>query len=63
MQRLLLAELAREPGRPLSADYRGRHNLPGASTVQRAIEALERDELVARDRGARGSSSRSSPRG
>ncbi len=51
MQRLLLAELAREPGRPLSADYRGRHNLPGASTVQRAIEALERDELVVRDRG------------
>ena len=51
VQRLLLAELAREPGRPLSADYRGRHNLPGASTVQRAIEALERDELVVRDRG------------
>src|SRR5215208_5093982 len=39
VQRLLLAELAREPGRPLSADYRGRHNLPGASTVQRATGA------------------------
>jgi hypothetical protein len=51
VQRLLLGELAREPGRPLSGDYRGRHNLPGASTVQRAIEALERDELVVRDRG------------
>jgi uncharacterized protein len=51
VQRLLLAELAREPGRPLSGDYRGRHNLPGASSVQRAVEALERDELVARDRG------------
>ena len=51
VQRLLLAELAREPGRPLSADYRNRHNLPGPSTVQRAIEALERGELVARDRG------------
>ncbi len=51
VQRLLLAELAREQGRPLSADYRRRHNLPGASTVQRAIEALERDELVGRDRG------------
>ena len=50
-QRLLLTELAREPGRPLSADYRGRHNLPGASTMQRAIEALEREEIVARDRG------------
>jgi uncharacterized protein len=51
VQRLLLAELAREPGRPLSGDYRVRHNLPGASTVQRAIEALERDEVVVRDRG------------
>jgi hypothetical protein len=51
VQRLLLAELAREPGRPLSADYRNRHNLPGPSTVQRAVEALERQELVARERG------------
>jgi hypothetical protein len=51
VQRLLLAELAREPGRPLSADYRNRHNLPGPSTVQRAVETLERGELVARDRG------------
>jgi uncharacterized protein len=51
VQRLLLAELAREPGRPLSGDYRNRHNLPGPSTVQRAVEALERAELVARDRG------------
>ena len=52
VQRLLLVELAREPGRPLSGDYRQRHNLPGPSTVQRAVEALERAELVARDRGA-----------
>ena len=51
VQRLLLAELAREPGHPLSAGYRLRHNLPGASTVQRAFEALERDELVVRERG------------
>jgi broad specificity phosphatase PhoE len=51
VQRLLLAELAREPGRPLSGDYRRRHNLPGASTVQRALEALERDELIRRDGG------------
>jgi AAA+ ATPase superfamily predicted ATPase len=51
VQRLLLAELAQEPGRPLSADYRNRHNLPGPSTVQRAIEALERGELVAREGG------------
>jgi uncharacterized protein len=51
VQRVLLAELAREPGRPLSADYRNRHNLPGPSTVQRAVETLERQELVARERG------------
>ena len=51
VQRVLLAELAREPGRPLSGDYRNRHNLPGPSTVQRAVEALERAELVARDHG------------
>jgi uncharacterized protein len=51
VQRLVLAELAREPGHPLSADYRHRHNLPGPSTVQRAVETLERGELVARDRG------------
>ena len=50
-QRLLLTELAREPGHPLSGDYRNRHNLPGPSTVQRAVEALERAELVARDHG------------
>ena len=49
----LLVELAREPGRPLSGDYRHRHNLPGPSTVQRAVESLERGELVARDRGLR----------
>jgi hypothetical protein len=51
VQRVLLTELAREPGRPLSADYRNRHNLPGPSTVQRAVETLERQELVARKRG------------
>jgi hypothetical protein len=51
VQRLVLAELAGEPGHPLSADYRNRHNLPGPSTVQRAVESLERAELVARDRG------------
>jgi hypothetical protein len=52
VQRLLLTELAREPGRPLTGDYRRRHNLPAPSTVQRAVEALERDELVARDHGS-----------
>src|SRR4029450_4164936 len=37
-----------EPGRPLSRDYRRRHGLPGASSVQRALEALVKEELVAR---------------
>ena len=41
-----------EPGRPLTGDYRRRHNLPAPSTIQRAVEALERDELVARDHGS-----------
>jgi hypothetical protein len=47
-QRLLLRALAEEPGRPLAADYRRRHALPGASSVQRALGALERSELVRR---------------
>jgi uncharacterized protein len=52
VQRVVLTALAREPGRPLTGDYRRRHNLPAPSTVQRAVEALERDELVARERGS-----------
>lgn len=47
-QRLLLRALATEPGRPLAADYRRRHALPGASSVQRALGALEQAELVGR---------------
>jgi hypothetical protein len=47
-QRLLLRALAEEQGRPLAADYRRRHALPGASSVQRALGALERGELVGR---------------
>jgi hypothetical protein len=50
-QRLVLQGLAAEPGRPLSADYRRRHDLPGASSVQRALEALTKNELVARRDG------------
>ncbi len=51
-QRLVLQALARAPGSPLAADYRRRHDLPAASSVQRALDYLERQELVARDRGA-----------
>jgi hypothetical protein len=51
VQRLTLQALAQEPGRPLSGDYRRRHKLPGASTVQRALQALTRNELVTRPNG------------
>lgn len=50
-QRQLLLALAREPGRPLAGPYRARHGLPAASTLQRALETLERDEVVARRDG------------
>jgi hypothetical protein len=48
-QRLVLLALATEHGRPLRADYRARHALPTASSVQRALDALVRAELVVRD--------------
>jgi uncharacterized protein len=48
-QRLVLLALAVESGRPLSSDYRRRHRLPAASSVQRALQALVQDELVARE--------------
>jgi hypothetical protein len=52
-QRLLLEALAAEqPGRPFSADYRRRHDLPPASSVQKAARALVERELVAHDGGA-----------
>jgi uncharacterized protein len=49
VQRLVLHALARQPGRPLAGEYRRRHGLPGPSSVQRALDALARDELIARD--------------
>jgi hypothetical protein len=48
-QRLVLQALALELGRPLASDYRRRHGLPAASSVQRALQALVKDELVSRD--------------
>ncbi len=48
-ERLLLAALGREPGRPYSVDYRRRHGLPSASHVQRSLTALVRRGLVRRD--------------
>jgi hypothetical protein len=51
VQRILLQALGREPGHALAADYRRRHGLPAASSVQKALDALERDELISRERG------------
>ena len=45
-QRSLLLALAREPGRVYSEDYRRRHKLGSASTVQRALAALEKLDLI-----------------
>ena len=51
-QRLVLTALAHEPGRPFSEPYRARHELRGASTTQKAVDALVKQELVARLDGA-----------
>jgi hypothetical protein len=49
VQRLVLQSLAAEPTAALLArDYRRRHDLPGASSVQRAVAKLVADELVRR---------------
>jgi hypothetical protein len=45
-QRALLLALAREPGRVYAEDYRRRHKLGSASSVQAAVGALERLDLV-----------------
>ena len=48
-QRLVLSALAAEqPGHPLSEDYQARHGLPRTPTVQAALGALVRGELVGR---------------
>jgi hypothetical protein len=53
-QKRVLQALAQEqPGRPLGSDYQRRHSLPATPTVQTALNALERAELVGRlGRGA-----------
>jgi hypothetical protein len=48
-QRQLLIALAREPARVYSDDYRARHGLPSATHVQRALTALVRNDLVAKN--------------
>jgi hypothetical protein len=48
-QKRVLQALAQEqPGRPLGSDYQRRHSLPATPTVQAALKALERAELVSR---------------
>ena len=44
--------MARQPGHPLSKPYRDRHGLPATATVQKALQALERREVVIGERGA-----------
>jgi hypothetical protein len=51
VQRLVLEALAREPGRPLSGEYRRRYGLPAASSVQKALAVLTQRELITRDDG------------
>ena len=50
-QRLLLTALADQPGRPLSEPYRAEHGLRGASTTQKAIDALVHQEILAKQAG------------
>jgi uncharacterized protein len=47
-KRVLQALAQDQPGRPLSSDYQRRHSLPATPTVQAALSALERGELVRR---------------
>jgi hypothetical protein len=48
-QRLVVMALADEqPGHPLTTDYQRRHSLPATPTVQTALNALVRAELVTR---------------
>lgn len=52
-QRAVLRALVLEEGRELmSADVRNRHRLPGTSTIQAALAALLRQDIITRD-GAR----------
>ena len=51
-QRAVLRAIVLESGRELlSGDVRSRHRLPGASSVQSALAALVRQDIVMKDRG------------
>jgi AAA+ ATPase superfamily predicted ATPase len=47
-KRVLQALVEKQPGRPLSSDYQREHSLPSTPTIQTALGALERAELVRR---------------
>ena len=52
-QRAVLRALVLEEGRELmSADVRARHRLPGTSTVQAALAALVRQDIITQGRAA-----------
>ena len=51
VQKLVLQALAREPGRPYRNEYRARHQLPATASVQKALSALEKREVIAGERG------------
>ena len=46
VQKLVLDALARESGRPFTAAYRERHDLPASTNVQKALRALAEREVV-----------------
>jgi uncharacterized protein len=52
IQKLVLQALAREPGRPFTASYRARHDLPASTNVQKALQALKEREVVSGSQGA-----------
>jgi hypothetical protein len=52
VQRQILQALALEPGHPQTKSYRDRYDLPSAASVQKALKALEKREVVAGQRGA-----------
>jgi uncharacterized protein len=52
VQRLVLQALAREAGRPFTAEYRARHDLPAATNVQKALRALTQREVVIGEDGS-----------
>jgi len=47
-ERLVLFALPEEPGGLYAEAYRRRHGLPAAASVQRAVAALTRDDVIER---------------